>query len=76
MTDLNNFSPVVGTAKAARWLGLGERQITNLCRQGRLPGAFHSGHSGKWLIPIAALERIRTLPPAPAATSDNAEITV
>ncbi len=78
MTDLeHNFSPVIGVSKAARWLGLGERQVTNLCRQGRLPGAYQpSGYSGKWLIPTAALERIRTLPPAPAATSDNADITV
>ncbi len=73
MTDLEpSFSPVVGTAKAALWLGLGERQVTNLCRQGRLEGASHSGYSGKWLIPVAALEKIRALPPAPA-TSDNAD---
>ncbi len=65
---------VVGVTKAAKWLGLGERQVTNLCKQGKLKGAYQpSGYAGKWLIPTSTLERIRKLPPA---TSDNADITV
>ncbi len=56
-------SEVVGTAKAARWLSMSERQITRMCRQGKLQGAYQpSGFLGKWLIPIRTLEAIYKRP--------------
>jgi hypothetical protein len=58
MTDV-----VVGTAKAAKWLGLSERAVRDMCAKGRLGGAYQpSGYSGKYLIPIATLERICPCP--------------
>ncbi len=55
---------VVGSAKAAKLLGLSERRVRGLCKTGKLKGAYQvSGYSGKWLIPLATLERIRALPP-------------
>lgn len=58
---------VVGTARAARWLGLGERRVRQLCEAGRLPGAYQFAPGSKWLIPAETLDNIRA-----RATSDNA----
>jgi len=54
---------LIGTAKAAAWLGLSEERVRFMCREGRLEGAFQpSGYLGKWLIPTSSLERIRKRP--------------
>lgn len=58
-----NMSDVVGTAKAAHWLGLSERTVRDMCAKGRLEGAYQpSGYSGKYLIPTVTLERICPCP--------------
>ncbi len=59
MTDLNNFSPVVGTAKAARLLGFTDRQVRRWCKDGKLPGAYQFARDSKWLIPVESLKEIR-----------------
>ncbi len=67
------MSDVIGTAKAAKWTGLSERRIRELCQQGRLQGASQFAYGGKWLIPTATLERIRPRPPELSAeTADVA----
>jgi len=68
-------SPVVGTFKASLWLGVSERTIRRLCRDGKLEGAYQpSGFQGSWLIPLEALQAIRSVPARPLSeTSDEAE---
>lgn len=67
------MSEVVGTAKAAKWTGLSERRIRELCQLRRLEGAYQFAYKGKWLIPTATLERIRNRPPELSAeTADVA----
>jgi hypothetical protein len=55
-------SEVVGTNKAARWLGLSERAVRDAAAKGRIPGAYQWEHGCKWLIPVASLEKIRPCP--------------
>lgn len=66
------MSSVVGTAKAAKWTGLSEKRIRELCQQGRLEGAYQFAYGGKWLIPTSTLENICSCPPELRA--DTAEI--
>ncbi len=57
------MSDVVGTAKAAVWLGLSEETVRKLCRERKLEGAFQpAGYQGKWLVPSATLSAIRARP--------------
>ncbi len=56
----------VNVYKASRWLGLSERAVTTLCKNGRLEGAYQpSGYLGKWLIPISSLKAITPTPAQP-----------
>lgn len=57
-----DVSEVVGTAKAARWTGLSERRIREMCEQGRIEGAYQWEPGCKWLIPTATLEKVRPCP--------------
>ncbi len=66
------MSEVIGTAKAAKWLGLSERAVRDAAAKGRIPGAFQFEHGCKWLIPTATLEKIRPCPESLRA--DLAEI--
>ncbi len=56
------MSDVVGTAKAAKWIGLSERRIRDMCAEGRLKVYQPSGYRGKLLIYTSSLERIRPCP--------------
>ena len=56
------MSDVVGTAKAAKWLGLSERTVRDMCAKGRLEVYQPSGYRGKLLIYTSSLERIRPCP--------------
>jgi len=68
------MSELIGTAKAAAWLGLSEETVRKLCRQGKLEGAFQpAGYQGKWLIPTATLEAIRARPGS-TETTDLTEV--
>lgn len=57
---------VVTSDVAERWLGYkSDRNITRMCNQGKLPGAYQpGGDKGTWFIPVEALEAIRPCPPA------------
>jgi hypothetical protein len=57
------MTDAVGTAKAAKWLGMDETSITRLCRKKRLKGAWQpAGYHGRWLIPIETLKAKRECP--------------
>ncbi len=57
------MSDVIGTAKAALWLGLSERTVRDMCAKRRLEGAYQpNGYASKYLIPVATLERICPCP--------------
>lgn len=69
------MSEVVSTAKAAKWTGLSEKRIRELCQLGRLEGAYQFAYGGKWLIPTTTLERIRPRPPELSAdTAASADV--
>ena len=68
------MSDVVGTAKAAKWTGISERRIRELCEQGRIEGAYQFARNSKWLIPAATLEKICPCPESlRAELADTAE---
>lgn len=65
----------INVKKAARWLGIPERTVTHLCRNGRIEGATqYAGFSGKWLIPISGLQKMRTDPAEPGLLVELATI--
>jgi len=70
MTDL------LGTAKAAKWLGLSERAVRAMCANKRLEGAYQPNeYNGKWLIPTVTLEKKRPRPEwLQAETAETAEV--
>lgn len=43
----------IGTAQAARWLGMTGRRVVGLCNEGKFTGAFRAGKS--WKIPVSSL---------------------
>lgn len=56
----------VNVHKASLWLGLSERRVTDMCKNGRLPGAYQpAGYLGKWLIPLTTLKAITPTPAQP-----------
>lgn len=68
------MNPQVGTAKAARWLGLSERTVRDLCQKGKLEGAWQpAGFQGKWLISTECLRAIRPEPADPTLVADLAD---
>lgn len=68
------MSPYLGTAKAARWLGLSERAVRDMCQKGKFEGAWQpAGHHGKWLIPLCDLEAVRPTPADPSLLADLAD---
>jgi predicted site-specific integrase-resolvase len=60
-----SYPEVVGTAKAALWLGMSEETVRRLCRAGRIKADQPSGYQGKWLISTSELERKRSKPKTP-----------
>ncbi len=48
----------IGTATAARRLGVSERTVRRMCERGQLSGATQFGYSCTWLIPPAALDSL------------------
>ena len=57
------MSEVIGTAKAALWLGVSEETVRRYCRDGRLEGAYQpGGYQKMWLVPVATLSAIRECP--------------
>lgn len=63
MTRLETpVSEVVNVGTAALWLGVSERTITRLCREGRLAAYQPAGFAGRWLVYTSSLEAIRPCP--------------
>ena len=56
------MSDVVGTAKAAKWLGLSERTVRDMCAKEKLKAYQPNGFHSKLLIYTSSLERIRPCP--------------
>jgi hypothetical protein len=67
--------PTLSTAKAARWLGVSERAVRDMCIKGKFKGAYRpAGYNGKWLIPMTTLEAICPMPADRLLIADIAKV--